>query len=119
MHYDDIYVYDKQRLVFVAYKHSTLRSHRVNKNGSTNRTSVDYVVTSIQECHLFPPYILTNIIKDPYKFVDPILKDEPYEHFFVINAIVRKNEKTKKLETKLWILFDASIKADDDRYFLH
>jgi hypothetical protein len=124
MHYDDEEVYKAQRLLFVAYKHSTPYPHRKNKNGSTNRNSVDYVVTSIRECHLFPPYTLTSIIKESYEFLDPVLKDEPYEHFFLIEGEVRKNESTKVLEVNLKMVLDASaIKRDsqdrDETYFVH
>ena len=84
MHYGDEEHIEKEKLDIVVYKHGTGKED-YTKKGMLRESSVDYEVTSIQECSFFRPRLLQQILKKPYKFLNNRLSDKPFETWYQLS----------------------------------
>ena len=112
MHYGDSHQKTNQKLRVIVYKHAILGTPPAYKeDGALTKESVFYQVTSIRECHLFNPSLLTKIIKDPYKYLNKELSDKPFDKWYEI-AIA---EDVTKKGVNIRFLGDRSTHPDESK----
>jgi len=80
MHYGDEYQEKNESLRIVVYKHGIAgKEPEYNAKGLLKDETVHYAITSIQECKLFSPRTLKDLLKFPYKHLNKFLSDKPFE----------------------------------------
>ncbi len=102
----------EQILEVVVYNHESGALRR-KKDGTLYRSSVDYQVSSIRACKFFPPKLVEDIIRDPYRFFNKQLSAFPFDRWFLI---------TMKADEYLLgevTIVDVTDRKDDETLFLH
>lgn len=114
MHYDDPTIMKEQMLEIIVYNHEW-GPIRKKKDGTLYRSSVRYEVASIRRCKLFPPKLLAEIIKDPYRFFNARLSELPFDHWYLVTI----QAKAYGQEVQDFTIVDVTDLKNDDTLFLH
>lgn len=110
MHYGDNYQLAHCHLSVVVYKHSTSGKVRRNRDGLLSRNSVGYELTSIHECSLFPPKLLSMILADPHKYFADHLDPFEFERWYLLDVW----QDVSQLSVKV-----RDVTEDEEKYRLH
>ncbi len=114
MHYGDEYQEKNQKLRIGVYKHSIAgKPAEYTKKGLLKKGTVDYEISSIQECHLFDVGILFRMLKEPFKYLNKSMSNQKFEEWYILEITSPDYDKIEVLS------IENVSKAPEDWKRLH